>query len=230
MSVIVPGMDARQSREDFVQHASNDTLSQAWKKILTNMKSSSSTTAAASSPNSTESNVSPTLLSNQQQQSQTVATSPKTSNKKTTSSSSFSSNSSSSSKLSSLKRSLFHLNRTQSVEKQNEQTTQQRNSKGEIQQQPQQQQQQMRNVVKLVNKSPEWHKGLSSFALDFHGRVTMASVKNFQIVHEANPDYVVMQFGKVNKDLYTCDYSYPFCALQAFALAITSLDNKLGCD
>lgn len=234
MSVIVPGMDVRQSREDFVQHASNDTLSQAWKKILANMKSSSSTTAAvASSPNSTESNVSPTLLSNQQQQhSQAVATSPKASSKKTTSSSFSSSNSSSSSKLSSLKRSLFHLNRTQSVEKQNEQTTQQqqqRNSKGEIQQQPQQQQQ-MRNVVKLVNKSPEWHKGLSSFALDFHGRVTMASVKNFQIVHEANPDYVVMQFGKVNKDLYTCDYSYPFCALQAFALAITSLDNKLGCD
>lgn len=229
MSVIVPGMDARQSREDFVQHASNDTLSQAWKKILANMKSSSSA-------NSTESNVSPTLLtssSSNQQHSQAVATSPKASSKKTTSSSFSSNSSSSSSKLSSLKRSLFHLNRTQSVEKQNEQTTttqQQRNSKGEIQQPQQQQQQQMRNVVKLVNKSPEWHKGLSSFALDFHGRVTMASVKNFQIVHEANPDYVVMQFGKVNKDLYTCDYSYPFCALQAFALAITSLDNKLGCD
>ena len=86
------------------------------------------------------------------------------------------------------------------------------------------------NVVKLVNKSPSWHPELRSFALNFNGRVTQASVKNFQIVHEVNTDYVVMQFGKVNKDMYTCDYSYPMCALQAFGIALTSLDNKLGCD
>lgn len=86
------------------------------------------------------------------------------------------------------------------------------------------------NVVKLVNKSPSWHPELRSFALNFNGRVTQASVKNFQIVHEVNTDYVVMQFGKVDKDMYTCDYSYPMCALQAFGVALTSLDNKLGCD
>jgi hypothetical protein len=86
------------------------------------------------------------------------------------------------------------------------------------------------NVVKLINKLPEWHKEINSFALNFNGRVTKASTKNFQIVHETNTDYIIMQFGKVDKDLYTCDYSYPICALQAFSIAITSLDNKLGCD
>jgi hypothetical protein len=86
------------------------------------------------------------------------------------------------------------------------------------------------NVVKLINKSPEWHKELNSFALNFNGRVTMSSVKNFQIVHELSTNYIVMQFGKVANDLYTCDYSYPFCALQAFAVALSSLDDKIGCD
>ncbi|CAF0715606.1 unnamed protein product [Brachionus calyciflorus] len=87
-----------------------------------------------------------------------------------------------------------------------------------------------RNVIKLINKSPQWHRELNSFALNFNGRVTISSVKNYQIIHEVNPDYIVTQFGKVNKDLYTCDYSYPLCALQAFGIALTSLDNKIGCD
>ena len=86
------------------------------------------------------------------------------------------------------------------------------------------------NVVKLINKQPSYNRDLRSCALNFRGRVTQASVKNFQIVHEINTDYIVMQFGKVNKDVYTCDFSYPMCALQAFGVAITSLDNKLGCD
>jgi hypothetical protein len=111
------------------------------------------------------------------------------------------------------------------------------------------------NVVKLINKPPDWHPELKSFALDFNGRVTLASSKNFQVAHEANTSYVVMQFGKVNRDLFTCDYSYPvrytilfrnyekfsifinfsnnffkFCALQAFGVALSSLEDKLGCD
>ena len=92
------------------------------------------------------------------------------------------------------------------------------------------QQQPHANVVKLINKPPSWHKELKSFALDFNGRVAMSSSKNCQIVHEANTNYVVMQFGKVNRDLFTCDYSYPFCALQAFGVALSSLEDKLGCD
>jgi hypothetical protein len=40
----------------------------------------------------------------------------------------------------------------------------------------------MPNVVKLINKLPEWHKELNSFALNFNGRVTQASAKNFQMV------------------------------------------------
>ena len=86
------------------------------------------------------------------------------------------------------------------------------------------------NIVKLVNKKPDWNKKLNSFVLNFNGRVAVGSSKNFQLVHPKKTDYITMQFGKINKDLYTCDYSYPFCGLQAFAIALTSLINKLGCD
>ena len=33
----------------------------------------------------------------------------------------------------------------------------------------------------------------------------LETARSFQIVHEINTDYIVMQFGKVNKDVYTCD-------------------------
>ena len=90
--------------------------------------------------------------------------------------------------------------------------------------------QQSANIIRLTNKSPVWNQTLRSFALNFNGRVTQASVKNFQIIHPVDIDYIVMQFGKVSKDVYTCDFSYPMCALQAFGVALSSLDNKLACD
>lgn len=43
-------------------------------------------------------------------------------------------------------------------------------------------------------------------------------------------DYIVMQFGRVSEDVFTMDYGYPMCALQAFAIALSSLDSKLACE
>ncbi|KAL0189107.1 hypothetical protein M9458_016206, partial [Cirrhinus mrigala] len=43
-------------------------------------------------------------------------------------------------------------------------------------------------------------------------------------------DYIVMQFGRVAEDVFTMDYNYPMCALQAFAIALSSFDSKLACD
>jgi tubby-related protein 1 len=60
----------------------------------------------------------------------------------------------------------------------------------------------------------------ATFRLDFKGRVTVASVKNFQLVSEDDLDHVVCQFGKVGTDAYTIDFQAPFNAVQAFALAI----------
>lgn len=43
-------------------------------------------------------------------------------------------------------------------------------------------------------------------------------------------EYVVMQFGRVAEDVFTMDYRYPMCALQAFAIALSSFDSKLACE
>ncbi|KAF7232536.1 hypothetical protein EG68_06086 [Paragonimus skrjabini miyazakii] len=88
----------------------------------------------------------------------------------------------------------------------------------------------MNNLMELHNKNPVWNEDTQSYVLNFYGRVTQASVKNFQIVHDADVNYVIMQFGRVAEDLFTMDYAYPMCALQAFGIALSSFDGKLACE
>ena len=49
----------------------------------------------------------------------------------------------------------------------------------------------------LQNKAPRWNEALNAYCLNFKGRVTQASVKNFQLASAADPDTVLLQFGKV---------------------------------
>lgn len=80
-------------------------------------------------------------------------------------------------------------------------------------------------MLVLHNKSPQWNDETQSYVLNFNGRVTLASVKNFQIVHDKDckwhfefysfpfifefwywqqlfslfsflVDYIIMQFGR----------------------------------
>uniref|UniRef100_A0A0D9VU08 Tubby C-terminal domain-containing protein n=1 Tax=Leersia perrieri TaxID=77586 RepID=A0A0D9VU08_9ORYZ len=89
----------------------------------------------------------------------------------------------------------------------------------------------------LKNKSPRWHEQLQCWCLNFRGRVTVASVKNFQLVasDENGPtnqeqDKVILQFGKIGKDLFTMDYRYPISAFQSFAICLSSFDTKIACE
>jgi tubby-related protein 1 len=105
------------------------------------------------------------------------------------------------------------------------------------------------DLLQLHNKTPVWNDDTQSYVLNFHGRVTQASVKNFQLVHEDDgielckilnysclilttfaADYIVMQFGRVAEDVFTMDFRYPMCAVQAFAVALSSFDGKLACE
>ena len=88
----------------------------------------------------------------------------------------------------------------------------------------------LEGILELHNKTPVWNDDTQSYVLNFHGRVTQASVKNFQIVHETDADYIIMQFGRVAEDVFTMDFRYPMCALQAFGVALSSFDSKLACE
>ncbi|KAJ3132263.1 hypothetical protein HDU90_007455 [Geranomyces variabilis] len=87
-----------------------------------------------------------------------------------------------------------------------------------------------REILKLHNKAPQWNDETQSFVLNFNGRVTLASVKNFQIVHDDDLDYIILQFGRVSDDTFTVDFQYPMSCVQAFAIALTSFDAKLLCE
>ncbi|GJN39929.1 hypothetical protein PR202_gb29083 [Eleusine coracana subsp. coracana] len=107
----------------------------------------------------------------------------------------------------------------------------------------------------LRNKEPRWHEQLQCWCLNFRGRVTVASVKNFQLIaapqldavssessqqaqqrtqssssSTSDHDKVILQFGKVANDMFTMDYRYPLSAFQAFAICLTSFDSKLACE
>ncbi|XP_062577546.1 tubby protein homolog [Saccostrea cucullata] len=86
----------------------------------------------------------------------------------------------------------------------------------------------MQNIVELHNRTPVWNNEIQSHVLNFHGRVTKGSVKNFRIVHDNDVKYIVMQFGRVAKDVFTMDFNYPLCAVQAFGIALSSFDSKLA--
>ncbi|XP_004694049.1 PREDICTED: tubby-related protein 2 [Condylura cristata] len=85
-------------------------------------------------------------------------------------------------------------------------------------------------LLLLQNKPPAWNDESGAYVLNFHGRVTRASVKNFQIVHPDNPNSLVLQFGRVAPDSFTMDFSFPLCPLQAFAICLSSFDGKLACE
>ncbi|XP_010507835.1 PREDICTED: tubby-like F-box protein 3 isoform X1 [Camelina sativa] len=96
---------------------------------------------------------------------------------------------------------------------------------------------QKEGLLALKNKAPRWHEQLQCWCLNFNGRVTVASVKNFQLVAApengpAGPEHenVILQFGKVGKDVFTMDYQYPISAFQAFTICLSSFDTKIACE
>lgn len=49
----------------------------------------------------------------------------------------------------------------------------------------------MENLIELHNKTPVWNEETQSHVLNFNGRVTQASIKNFQIVHSKDRECVL---------------------------------------
>ncbi|KAK4336865.1 hypothetical protein RND71_044021 [Anisodus tanguticus] len=76
----------------------------------------------------------------------------------------------------------------------------------------------------MYNKAPIWNELSHVYQLDFGGRVTQESAKNFQIEFE---DKQVLQFGRIDVNAYTLDFQKPFCALQALSTALANVTQRL---
>ena len=84
-------------------------------------------------------------------------------------------------------------------------------------------------LTALQNRPPWWNAELGAFVLNFGGRVSVASVKNFQLCERGNQEAILLQFGRVDgRHSFTMDFQYPLSAVQAFAVAISSLQSKIS--
>ena len=56
------------------------------------------------------------------------------------------------------------------------------------------------------------------------------SISCFSVSSKTSAEYIIMQFGRVAEDVFTMDFNYPMCAVQAFGVALSSFDGKLACE
>lgn len=83
-------------------------------------------------------------------------------------------------------------------------------------------------LMVLQNRPPWWNMELGSFVLNFGGRVSVASVKNFQLCERHDQDNILLQFGRIQgRHSFTMDFQHPLTAVQAFSIAISSLQSKI---
>lgn len=73
----------------------------------------------------------------------------------------------------------------------------------------------------LTSRRPKWNTKHKSLSLDFRGRATMASAKNFQLESTASPRKPLFLYGKVADNKFVLDYSAPLGMVQAFAAALS---------
>jgi hypothetical protein len=83
-------------------------------------------------------------------------------------------------------------------------------------------------LMVFQNRPPWWNVELGAFVLNFGGRVSVASVKNFQLCEKRDQDHI-MQFGRIQgRHNFTVDFQHPLSPAQAFAIAISSLQSKIS--
>jgi hypothetical protein len=83
---------------------------------------------------------------------------------------------------------------------------------------------QPQKTLTMTNKTPFWNETTQVYQLDFGGRVTQESAKNFQIEYNSEQ---VMQFGRIENGSYTLDFKSPFSCIQAFSIALASITQRL---
>ncbi|KAJ3381148.1 hypothetical protein HDU92_005566 [Lobulomyces angularis] len=79
-------------------------------------------------------------------------------------------------------------------------------------------------IMFLKNKTPRWNDATQSHCLNFGGRVSLPSIKNFQLVSEKDEQTIIMQFGRCGPDFFSLDARWPMTPVEAFSIALTAFD------
>eukprot|EP00440_Ansanella_granifera_P032712 gb/GFBE01035489.1/.p1 GENE.gb/GFBE01035489.1/~~gb/GFBE01035489.1/.p1 ORF type:complete len:297 (+),score=66.95 gb/GFBE01035489.1/:1-891(+) len=78
----------------------------------------------------------------------------------------------------------------------------------------------------LSTRRPKWNARQKTLTLDFRGRCSLASAKNFQLEAENDSSKVTLLFGKVEPNKFVLDYAFPLGMVQAFGTALTATHWK----
>ena len=77
------------------------------------------------------------------------------------------------------------------------------------------------------NKKPQYDEDLGAYTLDFDGRVTMASSKNFLMVPSTDiRGPVAVRFGRVEDSQFVMDVAWPCSPVKAMGVALASVLTK----
>ncbi|KAG4096291.1 Tub-domain-containing protein [Neocallimastix lanati (nom. inval.)] len=101
-------------------------------------------------------------------------------------------------------------------------------------------------IIILRNNPPRWNEITQSHCLNFSGRVTQPSIKNFQLIYDKGNSYmkcfgfsyddsqkfepisvdnpILLQFGRCGPNNFTLDIRYPLTPLEAFAISLTTFE------
>jgi len=84
------------------------------------------------------------------------------------------------------------------------------------------------NISVCMNRPPTWNEQMGAYVLNFRGRVTKSSVKNFQMVYANDDSKVLLQFGRTGNNDFTMDLQYPITPVQAFGICLSTFDYKMA--
>ena len=83
------------------------------------------------------------------------------------------------------------------------------------------------SAISLRTVEPVWNPEKSAYEMNFFGRVTEPSVKNFQLAPAGGTsDDLYLNFGKTAKDTFSCDFRRPLSAVQAFGIAMANFEVR----
>jgi tubby and related proteins len=83
-----------------------------------------------------------------------------------------------------------------------------------------------KEMTKFKNLPPKWNERTECYTLNFYGRVSRASAKNFQLIMPEDTETVYLMFGKIGTESFHLDYRSPLSMYQAFCIALAGLARK----
>ena len=99
-----------------------------------------------------------------------------------------------------------------------------------------------KNYQIFLDNPPQWNTTKSqnkltvsetnTYVYDFKGRVTLPSIKNFQLIPDLDGrkgetlSEFVLQFGKNGNDSFILDVQFPLSVFQGFGIALSAFDTE----